>query len=792
MSEPGGFLDSFIFSAGVAVTQIGRGLTFEDRLTPLPRTVRAGMAVHMGTHHGLQISLSADYLNIRHEDDYVTLGTEISLAQILTVRGGYNFEKQNLMRSLAVGVSFGLNDVFSPGAEMPALQNRTLRVDFATQQSSEFFRAPYQGSISAFPTGPEHFERIAPQMGDSLASSEVVLRWERAWDPDLYDTVSYWIIMDHERDNVAQFIEPLASNHRQDLIRLMAEPPVEVVRLQRTGQTQATLANLECGTYYWTVVAYDADSHFRLIGRKDRRIGMFTIAMPSMRITDLQIQQPESPDEPQRLLVTLENQGNGHSPPTALTVWGVQAARWAGLAPVARDSLQRSLILHPSIGALAPGAVTTVSVKLEGLDERLATLQVGLDKAYAAEQCDPAADLVSIDVRPPGADLAIAKLVDPDQALSGDTLKYALRVSNLGPAVARNAVIVDSLPAHLTLLQAYPAPDSVSHQGRMLYWNVSELKPGHGSGPPEAAFEVTYTARVGNIPIGRHQLLKLDSVVFNTNQDELTEFARRSLDVYLPELLLSARANPDVRIEIAGHTDSAGGEAYNQDLSMRRARRVRQYLVEQAPELADQLVAAGYGESSPMVPNRGPRCMRLNRRVEINLLASQNREEGRRLVNRAYVQWQDDPRPDNNSATATALAKARRQPEPNILQGVTFETGSAQLTTASQTILNGVASQLVDMLASSDSLCFEVEGHTDSVGKDADNLILSRNRARSVIAYLIDRCVWPERLHARGYGESRPIASNDTVEGRAENRRVVLTARAFVNGRCALAAKASN
>jgi OmpA-OmpF porin, OOP family len=67
----------------------------------------------------------------------------------------------------------------------------------------------------------------------------------------------------------------------------------------------------------------------------------------------------------------------------------------------------------------------------------------------------------------------------------------------------------------------------------------------------------------------------------------------------------------------------------------------------------------------------------------------------------------------------------------------------------------------------------ELQGHTDNVGKDSYNLSLSQKRAESVKAYLISKGVAAARLTAKGYGEAAPIASNDTVEGRAENRRVL-------------------
>ena len=63
-------------------------------------------------------------------------------------------------------------------------------------------------------------------------------------------------------------------------------------------------------------------------------------------------------------------------------------------------------------------------------------------------------------------------------------------------------------------------------------------------------------------------------------------------------------------------------------------------------------------------------------------------------------------------------------------------------------------------------------GHTDNVGNAQDNLVLSYQRAKSVMDYLIMRGISPNRMVAKGYGKDRPVTSNSTAEGRATNRRV--------------------
>ncbi|MBU3679234.1 MAG: OmpA family protein [Candidatus Kapabacteria bacterium] len=84
--------------------------------------------------------------------------------------------------------------------------------------------------------------------------------------------------------------------------------------------------------------------------------------------------------------------------------------------------------------------------------------------------------------------------------------------------------------------------------------------------------------------------------------------------------------------------------------------------------------------------------------------------------------------------------------------------------------------QLVTLMRTNPTMKIEVSGHTDAIGKDSDNQQLSADRARSVMEYVVQTGgVDPLRIIARGYGETKPLASNDTEEGRAQNRRVEFT-----------------
>lgn len=102
-----------------------------------------------------------------------------------------------------------------------------------------------------------------------------------------------------------------------------------------------------------------------------------------------------------------------------------------------------------------------------------------------------------------------------------------------------------------------------------------------------------------------------------------------------------------------------------------------------------------------------------------------------------------------------------------VLDDVNYETGKADLKPGSFTVLD----ELVAYLNRKDDERIEIGGHTDNVGKAASNIILSMDRAKSVMAYLISKGIDANRLTAKGYGMSVPVVSNATKEGKAMNRR---------------------
>lgn len=102
------------------------------------------------------------------------------------------------------------------------------------------------------------------------------------------------------------------------------------------------------------------------------------------------------------------------------------------------------------------------------------------------------------------------------------------------------------------------------------------------------------------------------------------------------------------------------------------------------------------------------------------------------------------------------------------LKNIYFEFDKDELMPRSYVELN----KLLKIMHDNPKLCIEIMGHTDALGDDDYNLDLSRRRAEAVVGFLLQNKISKTRLHSHGEGEAKPIASNETDEGRAQNRRV--------------------
>jgi outer membrane protein OmpA-like peptidoglycan-associated protein len=122
--------------------------------------------------------------------------------------------------------------------------------------------------------------------------------------------------------------------------------------------------------------------------------------------------------------------------------------------------------------------------------------------------------------------------------------------------------------------------------------------------------------------------------------------------------------------------------------------------------------------------------------------------------------------------TLAALSKLKQSNEAlsiSLSGSVLFESGKSTLLPSAERVLDEVAKALKTQQS---ERTIVVYGHTDSVGNDQANIALSKARAEAVRDYVVKKGVHPARIKAEGKGEASPVSSNDSAEGRAQNRRV--------------------
>jgi outer membrane protein OmpA-like peptidoglycan-associated protein len=142
-----------------------------------------------------------------------------------------------------------------------------------------------------------------------------------------------------------------------------------------------------------------------------------------------------------------------------------------------------------------------------------------------------------------------------------------------------------------------------------------------------------------------------------------------------------------------------------------------------------------------------------------------------------------DPSPVMVSAAPPVAKENPSEPEPpprvevradsiQVNEAIYFDSSRESIRRESHSLLDEIAKVINQH---PELAKIRIEGHTDSIGASRSNLSLSKRRATSVRAYLVERGVDPTRLIAEGFGQDNPIADNATEEGRARNRRVAFT-----------------
>jgi len=143
-----------------------------------------------------------------------------------------------------------------------------------------------------------------------------------------------------------------------------------------------------------------------------------------------------------------------------------------------------------------------------------------------------------------------------------------------------------------------------------------------------------------------------------------------------------------------------------------------------------------------------------------------------------YMDVQEAKLREQLKGTGVSVTRVGENIVLNMPGNITFMTGSADLNSDFLKVLDSVGLVLKEY----NKTLIVIAGHTDNVGSDENNQQLSQRRAESVGRYLSGRNVSGERMVITGYGESRPVTSNDSANGRSQNRRVELTLEPIKQG----------
>ena len=219
---------------------------------------------------------------------------------------------------------------------------------------------------------------------------------------------------------------------------------------------------------------------------------------------------------------------------------------------------------------------------------------------------------------------------------------------------------------------------------------------------------------------------------YELGQTELNDQAKATIEEYRKNL--GPELTDAYMVLVVGHTDSSGPASFNDTLSLKRAQSV-----------ADYLVATGTREDAIRVIGRGSREPR----------ASNETREGRI---------------ENRRVDILVVAEIRDLDTMVFPGAALFERRSAKLSEQGRTTLEQHRMEAVDLF--NRAAYIEIIGHTDNVGDEQDNLALSKQRAATVRDYLVSKGHDASKMVIAGKGDTMPVASNDTEEGRASNRRV--------------------
>lgn len=355
--------DYGIFSAGAAITQVGKDLTYERIGTPLPRSWRIGASFYAGKHQGSQLQLQADYHNIKDDGGIVGIGAEISWKKQFSFYGGYN-SKSDLMSQFSFGVSFRLDDITTSDRTILPGRNNAIQFDLATLDEGEFFSRTYHGSVKHFPIAPESFQFSYPAIRDTIADEQVVLKWEQSRDPDLYDKIRYRLLVDRDSTKIARLISFYDEKEFNKIDSYFSANYFFINEMLASDSFRVN--NLSSGRYYWTVIAVDINGHFSFAQIKKHRIANFYIPFADIEIKNIEFHYSPwitEDDYHGELSITIHNNGDLGAKNFKIAVYDSTFVPYRFISEKGKNlNHKRATILEKQFEILNPGETQTIQL----------------------------------------------------------------------------------------------------------------------------------------------------------------------------------------------------------------------------------------------------------------------------------------------------------------------------------------------------------------------------------------------------------------------------------------------
>ncbi|MBN1481082.1 hypothetical protein EH223_01335 [candidate division KSB1 bacterium] len=323
------FFEYFQFAFGGAYQNYNiKEFTFVKEKTAIPTLTRMGASLHMGAHYGPAFLISLDINQYEGEDSFMNLGSELWFNRFwdglsVGARAGYEFDRADDFGSgFNVGLSFRV--------QMPhkSINWVDARLDYANTDFGDILQSTWRGGGTVFPTRPERFGMIFPEHQKEFPYTTIDFAWEESEDPDPWDRVTYFLVVDSDSSKIAAAIqtcnkeyetfynvyygkrldfyekytpEALASNQLKTILMLkevdLVDNPKAVAEAENIMNSTAKIClksdkrkftRIELGldikiNYYWSVIAVDRDKHTKIAHGSDN-IRQFKVTRPEVVI----------------------------------------------------------------------------------------------------------------------------------------------------------------------------------------------------------------------------------------------------------------------------------------------------------------------------------------------------------------------------------------------------------------------------------------------------------------------------------------------------------------------------